>query len=211
MADDGVVRNMQTDINLILAEYEDAAAAHAGTRLADWIEKFPEHSEALADFAMANSTLRQGTEPHEDTNEEARWLQSAIAAGGKTRSELAPQAIRSILTVAKDAGMSPQTLAGRIGIGLAVLAKLDRRLLRVSTIPRALVTEIAEALQLPVRVIVSYIRLAPTLSASASYKASKAPRVRQETFAGALADCPGMDEDLKRRWIAESDMLAEGD
>lgn len=208
MAEHGVDKHMATDINLVLAEYEEAAASGA-TRLEAWVVKYPEHREALLEFAIESEVLRYGTDAPYDAAEESRILEHARAVANKAVSAQASELPSSLLERARDVGLTPAVFADRIGVGLALLAKFERRLIKAATIPRAMVEEIGKTLNLRTVAVTAYLRQPSALSASASYKSSKTPSVYQERFQVALKECPGMTDNQKQRWAAETDLLEE--
>ena len=82
--------------------------------------------------------------------------------------------------------------------------KLEYRHLRVASLPSALITQIADTLQVTGEQVRAYLQQSPTLAPGASYKNSNGvPQVAaQEEFAQAIRACPGMTDDQKNRWLS---------
>lgn len=197
---------MDTDINLVLAAYDDAAAG-GNARLAEWIEAHPEHRELLTEFAMETALLALGKEAPDGGAEEERQIVRAKTIAEKILAARVSPRLTSLLESARAVGLAPQALADRIGVGIVLLAKLERRMIEASTLPRALAGEIGRTLGIGAAEVAAYFRQPPALSAAASYRSSKTPKVRRENFHTALRDCPGMTDVQKRRWAAETELL----
>src|SRR5689334_3334880 len=107
------------DIELVLAEYERESAS-GNARLAAWIAKHPEHKEALTDYAMMTEVLERGVNPPPDDAEETRMLQMAASTARDVLAGAQTVPMTSLIARARELGISPQALADRIGIGLAL-------------------------------------------------------------------------------------------
>lgn len=198
---------MKTDINTILAAFEEEFTA-GQVDLKEWVRRYPEHEREIVSYAVYSTILEMAPDTcDEDAESEARFMERARSVMARMRAEHSPsrQAFGSLLEAAKTVGLTPATLCERLGLGKGLLAKLDRRHLRPSTIPAALVERLSEILQRTRDEVADYFRLPPTLAAQASYKSSEAPRVtEQEDFAEMVALASDLTPEQKAFWLNES-------
>jgi len=206
---------MPEDIDAILAAYVDASRKAGGTRLEEWVRRYPQHERTLVEFAVYDYVFEHGrTFARLATERESLFLSRAqtvrerlMAKQGLTAKGKPVCAIRSLLAVAKEHGWPPTALAQRLQLGVSVIVKLERRLLRPETLPRKLITELAQLLDRNYAEVIHYFQQPPTLSSQASYRASRAPHlVGQEEFRAALEASHDMTEEQKSYW---RDALAE--
>lgn len=210
----GIIRNgpqgpaSADDVNAVIAAYVDAADAPGGTRLADWLRRYPAHTQALMDFALYWHTVKcEDPFVQDDPAAEAAFMRRAAEVARRMQSQQAEQsqpvqpAIVSIVQAAKERGLSTPELARALGVGPAEVVKLNQRLFRAASLPKALVARLAEALGRSVEQVAAYLRMPPTLSAQASYKADAAPRVGEQVdFLDAVAASHGMTPEQKAYW-----------
>jgi hypothetical protein len=176
--------------------------------LEGWIQRYPEFEQELTDFVLARSladslpaapdALRL-PETELATHTQA-ILQSTLATISQEQQAVP---IQSLLAEARSHGVERSQLARQLGLGTAVLLKLDRRLIRFATIPRELLRELAAVVQRDIASVAAYLQQPPTLSAQAAYRAEQAPRVADaEDFADALRADPTMTEAQRTRWLS---------
>lgn len=198
----------------ILAAYADAAAQPGGTRLSDWVRRYPQQEQELVELALYDCMLENARplSTAEAAADEALFLSRAKAVRERMRRAETPRASFASLTdAAKAHGISLPVLAQTLSLGRAEMVKLDRRLFHPTSLPVTLVRRLAEAIQQPFAEVVAYLRQPPTLSLSASYKSQKAPRIESRAdFADALTASREMTDDQKAAWRAElNDLLHE--
>lgn len=205
---------MNDDINAVLAAYSDAASRPGGTRLEEWVRRYPQHEHALVQFALHDFIFEHGLLYGEESPaQEALFLARAQAIRERMIAGQRKPALTGLLESAKARGMSATDLARELRLGVPEVVKLDRRLIRASTLPRRLIDHLAQMLQVSFAEVATYLRRPPTLSAQASYKADQAPRVAaQEEFAHAIAASHALTEAQKAFWRAEmNDLLGDAE
>jgi hypothetical protein len=193
---------VEIDVNQVIAAYEEALE-NGAARLEEWVRQYPEHEQALVQYAVYHRVTAQAEQP--DPAAEAHFLRNARTDIARLRSAaLVSAPLTSLLSAAKARGMNIAALAERLGVGKAVAAKLDRRLFEPAGLPKSLVQRVAEALSRSAAEIEAYRRLPPTLSAAASYKSAEAPQIaHRENFAEALGADIEMSQDQKTYWESE--------
>jgi hypothetical protein len=179
------------DINMILAAYSDAASRPGGTRLEEWVRRYPQHERALVQYALYNFLFEQGGAAAEPTPaEETLFLERAAMIRKRmmqSRTQAASSWMGDLIEAAKKRGLTVPALAERLHLTPVEIVKLNQRLIRASTIPNALVQQLATLLGRSREEVASYLQLPPTLSANASYRSAETPRVqRQQDFLEAL-------------------------
>jgi len=184
----------------LLAEYLALAADNRDARL-EWIVQHPEYADDAAHISMVES-LADGLEATRDERGAVGALRTSDAAQAARLTEfmrLNTVPARhtglegGIFTAARAAGHVPARLASAMGLGLSVLARMDRRLLAPDSVPRRVLVALSRALAVSVGDLQAYLALPPTLSPRASYRAYTSPvlAVRERPAAysmGALTD-----------------------
>lgn len=163
--------------------------------LLSFIARHPEHREALVDFA-ATAAEQRSLPPSEGFSDEqaalfagraASALENHIFQRDQARAAVASPA-SSLGELAGTAGRSLAQVAERLSLDMGLTAKLDRRLIRVETIPRRLVDGLAECLGSTADAILAVLSGPPRMSAAPSFMVIRSVSTPvQETFAEAIA------------------------
>ncbi len=178
------------------------AFAQAGTdaNLADWTGRYPQYARDLVRLA-AERWEGPNTLAAEDAGADARMLAIGHAVLNTRRQEAQAAPLTSLVTAAKARGLDAETVAARLHLPVAYFWKLHRRLFAPDSLPRTLVTEIAQALGSTTDEVAAYLRQQPTLAAGASYRADTSPRVgAREDFAATLAADSELTPAQRARW-----------
>jgi hypothetical protein len=206
------------DINLILAAYSDAAERPEGTQVTEWVQKYPQYARRLMSFATYNHTIGcDDARLADDPAAEARFAARAnvvrermMAAQGVTGYATARVPFASLLEAAKGLGLNAPTLARQLNVSPLEVIKLNQRMYQAATLPRKLVTDLADALRVSFTEMAAYLRQPATLSAQVSYKADAAPQIAaQEAFSTAVSASRNLTDAQKAVWLAEDDLLGE--
>ncbi len=204
---------MSTDIYEILAAYTDAAGKPEGTKLEDWVKRYPEHEQALVDYALYSFVCEQGTPYVTQSDDEAAasFLRRAAAVRERLMAARSRPVLAGLLAAARDRGLSARALAERLKLGTTAVLKLDQRLFRPSTLPRELVARLAEELDRPFADLAAYLRQPPRLAAQVQYRAKEMPRVAEpEEFASAIETCRDMTAEQREHWRSRlGDVIGE--
>ena len=87
-----------------------------------------------------------------------------------------------------------------------MVAKLQQRLVRFSTIPSVFIERLAQELQVTAQQLNDYLRQPASLATGASYKSNGVPQAApQEDFAQAIRSCPDLTEEQKAAWLGRID------
>lgn len=180
-----------------------------------WIAAYPDHADDFIWWATNAPLLDCATSAPVAPQALAR----SLAIGGQALAEfraqyeakaqttptasVAPTAapLTSLYATARAQGLSPKTLAARLGVGLTTTAKLQSRLFRVASLPQELFTRLADALQVPVEQIAAYLNQPATLAPGAQYKSNAVPQVSaREDFLTDVENAADLTDAQKRFW-----------
>ena len=103
---------------------------------------------------------------------------------------------------ARALGMRLPALAQRLRLHPEILVKLDQGFIRVDSVPRRLLEQLAAALDSSAELVLASLPQTPQ-TASAQYYADRAPEpARQQSFADALAQAESLPEADRHLWQA---------
>jgi DNA-binding LacI/PurR family transcriptional regulator len=192
-----------------------AAGAIDSDSLDLWIERYPEYEQELTNFALAwmlseSLPVAPDADRVPDTRLVERGMQAvqqllvtkqhpepaAVLAGSS-----AADRISGLMAEARARGLRPRQFVQTTGLGDALLAKLDRRLIRFASIPNEVIERIASALQHDLDSVRQYLQQAPSFATTAAYRAEQAPQLAgPEDFVAAAASDSTMSETQRAYW-----------
>jgi transcriptional regulator with XRE-family HTH domain len=192
--------------DILFAQWEDDRRSGSPRPLRDWLAAYPAYASDLVEWA-ADAPLTDYAETlPADPDGEARTLDRALLKVAEMRAAYladTPAPLISLYEAAKANGLTPKTLAERLGVGLSTVGKLQQRLFRVASLPEELLRRLADALNVTTAQARDYLRQPVTLAPRASYKADGVPQVSaQEDFAQAVRACRDMTGAQKAEWLA---------
>jgi hypothetical protein len=194
-----------------LAAYEDASATPGGADIRKIVGAYPEARGEVIDFASYKFVFEHGAIVNADVTT-ADFENRALARAAAIREEMmaagvkSKSALGSVVEAAKQRGLTVPALARRLRLSPLEVTKLNQRLIRAESIPSSLIRSLADALGRSTDAIIGYLRLPPTLSAQASYKADAAPRVPERVdFNEALESSRALSEADKAYWRTQAE------
>ncbi len=189
------------------------AARAARAVLSEFMSLYPHAATALEDFAATASFIENspevevGTESEERREEEAivrRGMETAARLLATRHSPHAREASAPIAGLKKEAearSLTIQALALATRLSVPLLVKLDRRLIRFSSIPRQAIERIGAELGRSFEVVAAYLQGDPQFASQASFRADAAPQIPgQQDFFEAVETDLTMDEAQKAEW-----------
>ena len=191
----------EVDLDRIFASFYEDRQSPAPKPLASWIAEYPELKGSIVQWAAEIPAIDLAELRPAAPELEAR----SLAIGRSVLDRLGLGAPTDVLVSFNDAarrrGVSPRQLSERLGIGMTLFAKLNRRLVRASTVPARLIDRLAEELQVSIAHVESYLSQGPALAQGAAYRSEVVPSVTEaEDFAEAVRSCVDMSEEQKRQW-----------
>jgi hypothetical protein len=178
--------------------------------IADWIRQYPDYERELMGFAASWSLMKSlpSTRMPSLVDEETLVLRGMSIVQNLLHKQSDAQpvttgTIEGLIETGRKEGISPNRLATEAFLGIALLRKLDRRLIRFATIPAEVIAALAAVLHRDTSAIASYLARPPTLAAGMRYRAEHAPELaEQEDFAVAMQMDPTMSSPDRERWLA---------
>ncbi len=191
-------RQRQYELQRILARYQYEYQMGKSPRLEEYIQHYPEFEAELIDFAFYFHTTASDL-PEPGAIPAAALSPAAEKALAHISAQLAPP-FSGFFKQGLDAGYAPPELAEALGISWDILAKLEARAIRATSIPRSLIQRIADTLNALPESITAYLRGATPAPSGAFFYADQAPTQQQETFLDAIRSSPELSQDQKHEW-----------
>ncbi len=164
-------------IDRFLSELADAESASAGA----------------ADRALQ----ARGLDPDALHETGLRRLDELMAAHAE------PAPLTDLVEAARAAGLDLRALARQLDLSLALVAQLNRRLLRAATVPRSLIERLAAAIGRETSAVAAFLAGTPTLVAGTQYRSDAAPKLSEPVaFADAVKSDLSLTPQQRTAWLA---------
>jgi predicted transcriptional regulator len=182
---------MNNDLTLaeILEEYAIAAASgNDQEQLRSIMQKYPQFSDELMDFAAARAVIKYSPEEEPSAEEESRYGEIGLKnlSFFLSRAEH-PLNFESLTDIAREKGLNKSKFASALGLSLSLVMYLEKKRLRFASIPKQLIARIAEVLEISEAGVSNYLNQSADLATNASFKSQTRPEeVEQKDFAEAI-------------------------
>jgi transcriptional regulator with XRE-family HTH domain len=199
-------------VERVLDAYLAASGEPTRENMVEWIARYPQYERELVEFTV--TWIRSTRLPAADLSEPDRGKRAQIAMEAARRVYAQSERggmeqtagrgpLISLLQEGKHLGFSAENLAGRLQLSVALLRKLENRLILLETIPLQLIEQVADALQRGIREISAYLALAPLMPSRVRLKARQRPAPpRQESFLDAVRADDTLDEGQRAYWLS---------
>ena len=198
----------ETNLDEILEEY--AAATPAGNDLkvlSEVSDKYPQHADALTDFAAARAIVKHAPEEELSKEEKERFAEAGLknmrmvlSALGESRAT--PNALDSLVDAAKAKGLNRKGFAAAIGLSTSLVMYLEKRRLDFASIPKTIVAKVARVLDIGEELISSYLNQPQDLAINMSFKTStRAEGLPPKSFSDAVHEDQQLSIEEKRRLL----------
>lgn len=175
-----------------------------------WIRRYPQFEQELIEFVASWSLMESAAVPEYPSTDATH---STLVLRGmsivqnllhdRSSESQSRTTLDGLLSTARAAGTTLAELAAITHLGEVVLRKLDRRLIRLSSIPDEVMNAVAAALNASVAAVRSYLQGPPSLATNTHYHAAQTPTLAQEEdFATAVRNDPTMTEADRARWLS---------
>lgn len=126
--------------------------------IAEWTARYPQHQEDIREF-VSEWMLQQRLPEVESVLDDSALAAEAIE---RMRSELlrrdaAEQLLRGIFAQAQASGLRLEAVAAELGVNVQLLDLLDRKRVRVDTIPSRFLAALAAKIQVSARRLVAWL------------------------------------------------------
>lgn len=186
----------------VLNYYTASVSEPSRAVLWEWIQRYPHYERELTEFTVS-WTLMENLPMHPEAKEANE--ETLVRRGMSVVEQLLPedQPLAGLLSESKAQGLSLHELADATGLSPALVAKLDRRLIRLTTIPGEKIEALARTIRRVPEEVVSYLQGQPQFLAGAQYHAEEAPKLpEQQDFFEAVQEDRGLSEDRRRHLLA---------
>ena len=198
--------------NMFVATNEKPTAEN----LQEWVDRYPQYRRELVEFAAAwakqlvlPAAPEMGSEAEKALIERSMSYVLNVAYDRDQDEEVqrhveSDDVVHSLTRQAQYAGMSAQELANACRLDLALISKLNRRLIKPKTIPAMLISLLGRLLRKPVASIAEYFAQPPQASPGVAFLARGKPTSStQQSFADAVR-ASSLSKEEKTRWLKET-------
>jgi hypothetical protein len=175
-----------------------------------WVARFPQHADGLAEFFA--TWAEQVSIPDETAIDEEKISSKIVSQAlnivyGQTAAVSADAEVTRLSKAITQRGMTEIEFAAQCNLDGRLVAKLDRRLIRASSVPALLVRLVAKVLELRDSVVERLFAAQPI--PVHSYKANKQPELKTEDFLDAVRTS-GLPPEAKAAWASAVEAERKG-
>ncbi len=206
-------REQEEDVLRITARYVEEVRAGHQPRLSDYLARYPQYSDEIADFVTYYHAVEAGL-PEESVGASLPGILPNLSADFRIAMDSAwnriepsvgtspTNPITTLLITADKQRLSLPQLATKLGLSEDIVTKLEQHGIAASTIPREVVRRMAAVLQQPLNAIQAYFGLAnqpQVAEAPALYHVEEHPEQTQ-SFREALEQSEQLSSEQKAVW-----------
>ena len=178
--------------------------------LHEWILRYPEYEQELTDFAVSWSLMKSmPTAPDaEEVDEDILVLrgmsivQNLLHNQSKESVSGSDFPFVSLVDEGREKGLEPRQLAQETELGVILLRKLDRRLIRYASIPQIAINNLANAIKRNTSIVAVYLQQNPTFASATEHRSEQAPVLNApEDFFDAVRADPTIRPEHAARWL----------
>ncbi len=201
-----------TQLEDVLEAYVAANSSRSRDVLAEWIRRYPQYEHELTEFTV-NWSLATWLPPapdRQEVDEETLVLRGMSVVQDvlhNLRNEQSTadetSSIVGLQTEGNALGLSLSQLADRAKLSIPLIRKLDRRLIRYSSVPLEVLENLASAIQCRVAHVARYLQDKPTFAPGARYRSEQTPTLAEpESFFDAVRNDRTMKEEWRTYWLS---------
>jgi hypothetical protein len=110
--------------------------------------------------------------------------------------------LQSLTDAAKAKGMNRSKFAAALGLSVSLVQYLEKRRLDYASIPKTIVSKVAEVLETGEELVKDYLNQPPGLVTNASFKATERPEdLQPKSFAEAVREDQQLSNEEKRKLL----------
>ncbi len=199
------------NLNDVLDAYMAATQNPSREILTEWIRKYPQYEKELTDFTVVWIQMESfPPAEREELDEDILVLRGMSVVQNllhkiKARPTVEQQprySIESLIAEGRSQGLQPAQIADLLKLSVALLRKLDRRLILFISIPLELIEAIASSINREILSVAEYLQGEPILPKKAHYKAEQTPFVsEQRDFFDEVRSDQEISEEHRDRWL----------
>jgi hypothetical protein len=201
-------REQEEVVQRITARYVEEVRSGHQPDIGDYLARYPQFAEEIASYIAYYHAFEEDL-PGEMSSMPilSEQSQEAIhtALGRIVQSQTqSTDKIASLLERARELHLDISQLADKLGLGVDIVAKLERHAIDASTIPRRLVKLLAEVLQQPSQVIQAFFDITSRrqlAEAQTRYRVDG----QVQSFRDAIEESTQLAEECRSNWIEQLD------
>jgi hypothetical protein len=206
----------QYSLEEVLDAYIAATAKPSREALAEWVKRYPQYADELAEFTMAWIQSDFSTEVEEKTEISNRRIQIGMDMARKVYEQRTVEDVKqssqvnsqldSLLQTASFVGLSADQFKDKCNLSMAMMRRIENRLILVESIPLDLIQRIAQTLHQSAQDIFSYLNRQPIIPAGLRFKAHQPPKIAQrENFFDVIRKDDTLGDDQRTYWLSFED------
>jgi hypothetical protein len=203
----------QYSLEEVLDAYVAATTKPSREKLAEWVKRFPQYADELADFTVAwiqTEHFPENREMSVDPNtrnhigmEMARRVYERRIAEHDAQTSYVHSHLDSLLKAGTEAGLSADQLKDEFNLSMVMMRKMENRFLLSETIPADLIQRMAQTLKRNIQEVLSYLNQEPMIPDGVRLKSHQSPKIGQkESFFDALRKDDSLNEDQRTYWLS---------
>jgi hypothetical protein len=203
----------QYSLEEVLDAYVAVTTKPSREILAEWVKRFPQYANELADFTVAWIQTEHFPENREvpiDAKarnqigvEIARRVYERRIAEDDMQTTNTLSHLDSLLKAGTEAGLSADQLKDEFNLSMVMMRKMENRFLLGETIPADLIQRMAQTLKRNTQEVLSYLNQEPMIPGGLRLKSHQSPKIGQkESFFDALRKDDSLNEDQRTYWLS---------
>lgn len=204
--------NQLSTLEDVLNAYMAANTERSRDVLAEWIRRYPQYEHELTKFTVnwSLATWLPPTPDRREVDEETLVLRGMSVVQDVLHNLKIDQnpadekpSIEGLQTEGSTLGLSLSQLADRAKLSIPIVRKLDRRLIRYTSVPLEVIENLANAIQCSVFLVARYLQHKPTFAPGARYRSEQIPVLSEpESFFDAVRNDRTMKDEWRTYWLS---------
>jgi len=203
----------QYSLDDVLDAYSEASEIPSREILADWIARYPQYERELIEFTVAWIQSEELPEIPGDQKDLSARLQGGLrivqqiyekrSAEDQTQNQQSRAKMVSLIMDGSFFGWSTDQFAKQINLSVAILRKLENRLISAITIPIDLIKLIGDSIQRDPSEIIAYLGQPPMLQPGQMYKSKHPPTIgKPQDFFDAIRNDGELTDEQRTYWLS---------
>jgi len=203
----------QYSLDDVLDAYSEVSETPSREVLAEWIARYPQYERDLIEFTVAWIQSEELPELPDDRKDLNARLQGGLSivqeiyekrsAEDQAQNQQSRAKMVSLIMDGSLLGWSTDQFARQINLSVAILRKLENRLMNAATIPTELIKLISDSIQRDPSEIIAYLRQPPMLQAGQMYKSKQPPIIgKPQDFFDAVRNDGELTDEQRIYWLS---------
>lgn len=205
-----MAREQEEALLRITARYVAEVQAGQQPRLSDYLARYPQYANAIADFVAYYHAVEMYVPAGMDADTSLSDISREVLRRVQAREWQQPEQRANLLPLANGRSFTLAELADRLNLSLDIMIQLEQRMIEPATIPYELYRRLATALEQPVSAVQDYFQANDQLRRGVGSRAK--PRLwvaeEQACYPG-ITQRPGFRQVLKASLLISAEQAAD--